>query len=234
MPNSPVIVRAAKRLDSLGVDVTVLSEADTNGRPGDFRVRGGLRHHTASARGTSGLRVVREGRADLPGPLSQYFLARSAKLTVVTFGRANHAGNVREGIGIASPGNAELYGTEVDNDGRGEPYPAEQLEVARLIDAVTLLEAGLRPARVRGGWGLWGHKETSVTGKVDPVSSMDRERRLVADLMEKLSQPAPAPAPAGPAWTPVYDGALGTRVVRYLDRGQDVREVRALLGLSAG
>ena len=48
-----------------------------------------LNHHTA---GTASLNVVAKGRSGLPGPLAHGHLNKAGLLTLVSAGRANHAG----------------------------------------------------------------------------------------------------------------------------------------------
>ncbi len=92
-------------------------------------------HHDASSRKSGewgALGVIRDGRAGVPGPLSQFQGARCLdgrpKVAAVAAGRANHAGlggPYRFPDGLVVPkdsGNAWLYGVEWANDGLGEPY----------------------------------------------------------------------------------------------------------------
>lgn len=69
----------------------------------------------------------------IPGPLSQFQVARCLdgipKVAIVADGRASHAGTgiwrFPDGLQIPrDSGNAWLYGTEVANNGLGEPYTA--------------------------------------------------------------------------------------------------------------
>lgn len=91
-------------------------------------------HHDASSikSGEWGsLGVIRVGRDDIPGPLSQFQIGRCLddrpRLAVVACGRANHAGTggpiTLAGLTIPrDAGNAWLYGAESANDGVSEPY----------------------------------------------------------------------------------------------------------------
>jgi hypothetical protein len=93
-------------------------------------------HHDASTRKSGewgALGIITSGRSDVPGPLSQFQVARAVdgvpKVAVVTAGRANHAGpGGPASFGpITVPldqGNSWVYGAEKANDGVSEPYTA--------------------------------------------------------------------------------------------------------------
>ncbi|WP_435246326.1 N-acetylmuramoyl-L-alanine amidase [Streptomyces sp. NRRL F-5630] len=169
-------------------------------------VNGVLIHHTA---GTSSAALVYGGRADLPGPLAHTHLAKSGVATMMSAGRANHAGKaarnafdavVAESATHPKPsaasgtvdGNTHLYGIEIENLGNGrDPYPAVQYEAA-VRWAAAICRAH--------GWGansVVGHKETSVEGKIDPSFDMGRFRK---DVAARLAGPASAkPAPTTPS-----------------------------------
>ncbi len=88
-------------------------------------------HHDASSRKSGewgALGIIRDGRPGIPGPLSQFQIARCLdnvpRLAVVAAGRANHAGKGGPMWGLVprDAGNSWLYGAEAANDGVGEPY----------------------------------------------------------------------------------------------------------------
>lgn len=83
-------------------------------------------HHTAG--GTTGeipsLRILRDGRPDLTGPLCNLGLARSGVYYVVASGKANHAG-LGGWRGVS--GNSHMLGIEAENDGH-QPWPAAQID----------------------------------------------------------------------------------------------------------
>ncbi|MYR28622.1 MULTISPECIES: N-acetylmuramoyl-L-alanine amidase [unclassified Streptomyces] len=164
-------------------------------------VNGVLIHHTA---GTSSAALVYGGRADLPGPLAHTHLAKSGVATMMSAGRANHAGKaaknsfdavVAEAATHPKPsastgtvdGNTHFYGIEIENLGNGrDPYPAVQYEAA-VRWAAAICRAH--------GWGansVVGHKETSVEGKIDPSFDMNTFRR---DVAARLAGPASAKPP---------------------------------------
>lgn len=150
-------------LVSTGLDVRDCRVPGYRGRGID--VRGTLWHHTASPAGSGdlpSLEVCQRGRPDLPGPLCQVLIGRAGTVAVITDGRANHAGaGAWPGI---SDGNGQLVGVEIENDGRGEPFTAGQLEVARRVG---------RALRRRFGHALdIGHKEWAPGRKIDPAFDM--------------------------------------------------------------
>ncbi|MFG7940949.1 N-acetylmuramoyl-L-alanine amidase [Streptomyces cacaoi] len=159
-------------------------------------VNGVLIHHTA---GRDSRSLCYNGRSDLPGPLCHTHLAKNGTATMMSAGRANHAGPVARNAHDAVvaersthprpsaasgtvDGNAHYYGIEIENLGTGkDPYPAAQYDTA-----VRWAAAICR----HHGWGadsVVGHKETSVEGKPDPSFDMNRFRR---DVAARLRGPA--------------------------------------------
>ena len=168
-----------------------------------------LNHHTA---GTASLNTVAKGRTGLPGPLAHAHLNKRGLVTLVSAGRANHAGlmakNAYESFRDENSfhpvpdkstgtvdGNDVSYGIEVENLGDNEDeYTREQ------YDAWVRFNAAI--ARYYG-WSMNSsgcHKETSVEGKIDPrgpVAGYDSRGRftftpgiLRRDVGERLSHPA--------------------------------------------
>lgn len=117
-------------------DVAVLELPGQDVRGADWTRTpvGIIDHHDASSvkSGEWGaLGIIRDGRAGIPGPLSQFQIARChdgiPRLAVVASGRANHAGKggpmtIAGTVIPRDAGNAYLYGAEAANDGLGEPY----------------------------------------------------------------------------------------------------------------
>lgn len=164
------------RLDSLpdmlsGFDRHV--EAGWASRGYDFAhpIRGVVCHHTATPASASGdypsLRIVRDGRPDLPGPLSQLGLGRSGKVYVIASGRANHAG---AGSWKDWLGNRDTIGIEAEHPGGSYPWTAVQ------YDAYVALCATLRDAFGLTTADIIGHKEWAPTRKPDPTFNMDTFR----------------------------------------------------------
>lgn len=165
----------------------------TRGRPGSFTPVGVLCHHTATRATSSDAAVVRlliGGRSDLPGPLCQIGLARDGTVHLIAAGRANHAGSAKSsGTVAAGDGNTLYIGIEAFNDGVGEKWPAAQYDAY-----VTLAAALCKHVTGNSAQTVRGHKETSVTGKVDPLFDMEDFRaRVHAEL---TTAPVPTPAPS--------------------------------------
>lgn len=175
-----------------------------------------LNHHTA---GRDSLGVVARGRAGLPGPLAHIHLAKSGVATLVSAGRANHAGLMAKNAYDSflgektlhpSPskssgtvdGNDVSYGIETENLGNGtDTYTRAQYDAWVRINAAV--------ARYHG-WSAQSvgcHKETSIEGKIDPKGPVEgygtRGRfeftpsLFRADVAERLLHPA--------TWSPGKD-----------------------------
>jgi hypothetical protein len=130
-----------------GADPTGASSWRTRGRPastGQWDATGVLCHHTASPAGTSDqadLNVVLAGNSEAPGPVSSFYVGRSATVYLVAAGRCNHGGKgMRPGIDWSCTDmNGCLVGIEVGNNGVGERWPDAQTDaygnlVAALCD----------------------------------------------------------------------------------------------------
>lgn len=168
-----------------------------------------LNHHTAA---TASLTVVAKGRAGLPGPLSHAHLNKRGLVTMVSAGRANHAGLMArnafnsfmdeesrhphpdKSTGTVD-GNDVSYGIEVENLGdNDDTYTREQ------YDAWVRFNAAVCRYHKWGPESVGCHKETSVEGKVDPRGPVegygDRGRFMYTptlfrqDVAERLRHPA--------------------------------------------
>jgi N-acetyl-anhydromuramyl-L-alanine amidase AmpD len=169
---------------SAGLKVAEQPGWKTRGRSEMGVVRGVMCHHTAGARtgNMPSLRIVTDGRPDLPGPLSQLCLGRDGTFFVVAAGRANHAG-AGNWQGVAS-GNSSFIGIEAENTGltagpNAEPWPAVQLDAYRRGVAAILTR--LRADSIM----CCGHKEFALPmgRKIDPTFDMDDFRIRVAAIM---------------------------------------------------
>lgn len=144
-------------------------------------IKGVVAHHTATGPNWSDGHVaalLRDGRRDLKGPLSQLGLERDGTFVVVATGKANHNG-------YGEWGNDSI-GIEAYNSGVGEPWPMVQLDAYVRGSAAILRHLRLDSSRVKG------HRETDPGRKIDPAGiDMDRFRRAVQDQLN--GPPAPAP-----------------------------------------
>ena len=183
--NLPEILR------SHGLKVVAVPGWKKRGRPastGGFDPVGVLCHHTATSIRTliaAVLRLLIGGRSDLPGPLAQLGLGRDGTVYIIAAGRANHAGKAKSSGTVASGDGNKLYiGIEAFNDGVGEKWPAVQYAAYVLLCAVLSVEITKNSANT-----VRGHKETSVTGKIDPTFNMDQFRNKVAVKMGEITEP---------------------------------------------
>ncbi len=126
-------------------------------------------HHTATgphAADSAVVRLLRDGRSDLAGPLSQLGLDRHDRFHLIAAGRCNHNGR-------GTHGNNAL-GIEAFNDGVGEPWPVVQVNAYVRGCAAIVDHLGLPTGRVLG------HRETDPTRKSDPAGiDMHRFRARV-------------------------------------------------------
>lgn len=195
--NTPAILRAA------GLTVVEVSGWQTRGRPvstGEFSPSGVLCHHTATGPKTSNAAVVNllvKGRSDLPGPLCQFGLARNGTVYLIASGRANHAGKAKaSGNMPAGDGNEEYIGIEAFNDGVGEKWSDLQKNAYALLCAVLSVKITKNNEK-----SVRGHKETSVTGKIDPTFDMAAFRVGVAAKIKAISaKPIAGPKPSPKKW----------------------------------
>lgn len=137
-------------------------------------------HHTATAASASGdypsLRIVRDGRSDLPGPLSQLGLGRSGTVYVIAAGLSYHAGDVRDDW----MGNYHAIGIEAEHPGVG-PWPAAQYGAYARLCAALAEHYGVPIPRVLA------HKEVCWPAgrKTDPNFDMRTFRAAVRRFKEE-------------------------------------------------
>jgi peptidoglycan hydrolase-like protein with peptidoglycan-binding domain len=215
-----------------GCTVRVIAGYRTNGM-GNLDPIGQMLHHTASARnsGDSGaLGTCVHGRADLRGRLCNLHVSRSGVITVVTLGRAWHAGRgsgtvlseVRRGVGTfrdarqrglrdTADGNPFFIGWECENDGIGEPWSPRQ------VDAITRGTAAIDRLYGWPGQRLIQHREWTAR-KIDQSLRIDWRGLVVARLGH---QPAPPLIV-----DPMADGYLSVG-----DKGATVASLQRKLGV---
>lgn len=132
-----------------------------------------LVHHTGTSAKAKGdlptLRLLVEGRSDLPGPLCQLALSRSGVVHLIASGKANHAGR---GAWLGQTSSSRTIGVEAEHDGRS-PWPAAQYEAYLLLCRALVVYLNVTPERV------CGHKEWALPAgrKVDPTFDMAMFRR---------------------------------------------------------
>jgi hypothetical protein len=163
-----------------GYPVVEVAGWKTRGRPGGMlQVQTVTCHHTANG-GAKGnypsLRVVRDGRKGLPGPLAQYGLGVDGTIYVIAAGRCNHAGVSRSNAYI----NSHAIGIEAEAIGvpgaKGDWPPAQMDSYHRLCRALVDEFGSVEVKDVRG------HKETCAPEgrKSDPSFDMAAFRAMVS------------------------------------------------------
>lgn len=179
-------------------------------------VHGVMLHHTANTSDSGAVSLCYNGRSDLPGPLCHGVGETTGRLTMVGWGRANHAGLGDDDVLKAviaeralptdneanTDGNSRFYGLEIVNAGNGDDhYQAAQYETA-IKFATALCRAH-----------KWGHESVIChkewqPGKIDPKGPITGHgeftpARARADVKAALALPAGkwklnAPAPSKP------------------------------------
>lgn len=173
-----------RKLKNEGVQVRLVKGWKTRGRDGMWDPRGLMFHHTASNASSGNapaLGIVTRGRVDLPGPLSNFVIARNGTVIFVAAGRCNHAGEGGPKVGIPEDsGNAYLIGMECENNGLGEKWSPEQLRSIAILSAVLLERMDVSTKK------LIGHKEWT-SRKIDPANIvMWKFRRRVKKARKKV------------------------------------------------
>lgn len=138
-------------------------------------------HHTATSNRATGnyptLRVVRDGRPGLEGPLAQLGMGRDGTVYVIAAGKAWHAGPTYQWW----EGNSHAIGVEIEGDGRTEFTAAQKAAIPVLFAA--LCKWYNEPAER-----CTTHKEIAKPHyrKTDPYGLSQAElRRQVRAVMDK-------------------------------------------------
>lgn len=141
-------------------------------------------HHTgtpARARGDyPSLRIVTEGRSDLPGPLSQLGLGRSGTVYVIAAGIAWHAGKSAH-CGFVDLNRCSL-GIEAEHSGSG-PWPDAMLDAYPRLVAALCEGYGLDPSR------YVSHRDCALPAgrKPDPAGITDAWMRATVTQLLRSS-----------------------------------------------
>lgn len=196
-------------LRAAGLKVQETDGWKTRGRCEMGTVKGVLLHHTAGpAKGNApSLKLVTEGRSDLPGPLSQLVLGRDGTFFVVAAGRCNHAGG-GVWMGVNS-GNSSFIGIEAENQGTtADPWPVEQMGALRAGVAAILTHIGATDMMVAG------HREYALPAgrKIDPLFDCNQFRAEVDAIMAGKVQPHVEPRILERDWLMLQRGTQGPSV----------------------
>jgi len=196
------ILWLADVLRSAGVQVVEEGDWHNRGVSGSFNPIGVLWHHTAATSSASNpapaLNICINGRSDLQGPLCHALVDYYGVFHLVSANRANHAG----WCGGSGPipvgdGNTMLIGWEIDYNGVSQQMTPAQYSASLKATAAVLRQLGRDASYARG------HRETSVTGKIDPsFIDLNVMRNDVATLLS-------SPPPSG--WSSIVDNATAGR-----------------------
>lgn len=168
-------------LRDAGIDVYVMPGAEERStwRSG-LTVKGIVWHHTATGPNWSDGHVaalLRDGRRDLRGPLSQVGIERDGTWVIIALGRANH-----NGYGLWSN---DSIGLEFYNRGDGaDPWPKLQIDSGILGTAAILRHLGQTPHH----W-VKAHRETDPSRKIDPPKSQINMDAVRSNIATRLARP---------------------------------------------
>jgi peptidoglycan hydrolase-like protein with peptidoglycan-binding domain len=196
-------------LRDAGLKVAPVEGWEARGRGDVGPTLGVLCHHTAGPKNGNmpTLRLLVNGRPDLPGPLAQLGLGRDGTYYVIAAGRCNHAGAGQ--WNSVTSGNQHFIGIEAENTGlRDDPWPEVQLDAYHRGVAALLRHAGLNARDCAG------HKEYALPQgrKTDPSLDMDSFRTSVAAFLAGTA-PTPALIPALEP-NPPHAGTVGRLTLR--------------------
>ena len=174
------LTNLADHLRAAGLTVIEHNGWKSRGKPLPGRPDTILCHHTAGpARGDlPTLKILVEGRSDLPGPLCQIALSRSGVVYMIASGKANHAGR-GEWKGQAASG--LTIGIEAENPGDGKAWPVKQLDAYERLCAALCRYLNVGAERVCGHreWALPKGRKTDPAG-IDMNAFRDRVRGHLA------------------------------------------------------
>lgn len=158
-----------------------------------------LCHHTATSARAKGdlpsLRLLVEGRSDLPGPLCQIALSRSGVVYLIASGKANHAGR---GAWKGQSSSSRTIGIEAENPGDGKPWPVKQLDAYERLCAALCRYLGVGPERVcaHREWALPPGRKPDPAG-IDMNAFRDRVRSHLAPVQQEDEMYAVVSDPSG-------------------------------------
>lgn len=184
----------ALRAGGCRVDETPVPDWKSRGHVGAFTPRGVLLHHTAGAAtgDLPSLRIVRDGRPGLAGPLAHLMLSRAGVWVPIAAGLAWHAGD-GSAPWVPGSGNRYLIGIEAESCGTRDDWTPEQREAYPLGVAALCRRLGVGADRVIG------HKEWAPRRKVDPAfwDLDDFRARVAAHLRADSTAAVPVTTTSG-------------------------------------
>jgi hypothetical protein len=213
-------------LKAAGLKVAEVDGWQERGHGDVGTVQGVICHHTAGPKSGNmpSLGTVRDGRPDLPGPLSQLGLGRDGTFYIIAAGKCSHAGE-GEWRSIKT-GNMSFIGIEAENTGSPNDFPWPSVQ----IDAYQRGVAAILKHINQSSDFCCGHKEYAhpLGRKKDPTFDMDAFRFAVASLM----QPGAAAPVLIPAVEHTNDVIIARRTLRRGAEGALVRTLQVRLGVT--
>ena len=210
-------------LKDAGLKVALVDGWESRGHGDMGTVEGVICHHTAGGRvgNMPSLKVVRDGRPDLPGPLAQLGLGRDGTYYIIAAGRCNHAGpGAWRGL---TKGNTSFIGIEAENTGLSNDFPWPDIQV----DAYQRGVAAILKHLGKTAECCAAHREWALPKgrKTDPTLNMDAFRAMVASMMSGDGPPLrlipavePAPPAGGPPRVTLRRGAPASPLVADLQK----------------
>lgn len=126
-------------------------------------------HHTAGGNNAGDIRIVRDGRPDLEGPLSQIVLQRNGKPRIMAVGVCWHAyGTIAFREVPAGSGNYYSIGVEGVSNGRDDWTP-EQREMYPKVVAALLFDMKMVEGKNVDERAWIFHRDYQPGEKIDPV-----------------------------------------------------------------
>jgi hypothetical protein len=214
-----MLVQLAAVARRTGYPVVEVEGWKTRGRPGDMgRIETVTCHHTGNGNAPGNypsLRVVRDGRPGLAGPLAHLGIGLDGTIYVIAAGKCNHAGRSKEDE-YTNPHAIGIEAEAVGTPGADGDWPPKQVEAYVRLCRALIEEFRLNVHDVLG------HKETAAPAgrKSDPSFAMGAFRNKVADC--DLSKPPRELAEMDPQeWTRLerlLDERIETVVTRILTK----------------
>ncbi len=217
----PKLLWLADVARGVGLEVEEVDGWENRGRTYcTMRPKGVVCHHTAGpATGDMpSLKLLINGRKNLPGPLCHYGLGRSGKVYVVAAGTANHAGS---GNWKGLDSNCDVIGIEAENTGR-DPWPQVQLDAYVALVAAICEHLDIDTTMVAA------HREWAPKRKPDPHSINMTEFRTWVDNARSGAAPEIAP-PAQAEPDVIFEIGRVTVSHEVNDKHPDVRRAQGLL-----
>lgn len=201
-------------------------------------LHGVMMHHTAGLNGM--VEYVYNGSAELPGPLCHGLIAKDGTVTLIGWGRTNHAGggdpdvlkaveredaklpktNEHQGSAGAVDGNPHFIGFECVNKGDGiDPWPAVQIKAMKAAAAAVCDLYGWSAKSVIRHLD-WSDYKSDPKGIDWPKFQADVQKLLDGDVKPPTTPTGP-PVPSTPAPLPVVSLK---HVVAAAHRDPDLRQ----------